>query len=553
VPQSPDIELAAHLARLDEDAARATLAGSPSPAASVLTAYHQVESRLQGDDGDRAAVAAAASICIRLLASLRAPGPDPTRPAVVVAAPADDRVGAEAVAAALRCTGTPTDVLCGPLQAEELSRHVARRAAPALVVSGGRSRHLPALADWIAAAHTNDMPVVVTGRAFGDDDLRALRLGADAWAPDPEAVAAVIGRWDGREPHPAMTGPANSEAGWLGDQRRTLLNAVLECLQPWGRAQADGAEGDDLAPALLDHLHAAVLVDDGRLFLQFLTSEVAGYAGHLLDILAVQVPATMERTRSFIEDGRRHLQLVGGGGPRPLLGAGGPSNGASERGQGFSDLLLLAAASVDAAMALVSVRRSPSAWSTLSFGVERSDMLNDRVLLEFLAAHEGAVEVPDMNNHEKLSTSPLARPPVAARWIFGLPLITGNGTFLGVLCVLDRSRRNAGRRDHRALAAVARQMADQLQRWTRPQAITPRAAAPVSRPAALAARRASSPEGHQLMRSQEVAALFDVTERTVINWAAAGKLPALRTIGGHLRFRHEDVTALLAGRQRSAG
>lgn len=51
---------------------------------------------------------------------------------------------------------------------------------------------------------------------------------------------------------------------------------------------------------------------------------------------------------------------------------------------------------------------------------------------------------------------------------------------------------------------------------------------------------------HPLLRSQEVAELFDVTERTVINWAAAGKLPCLRTIGGHLRFRRDDVMRLLS-------
>ena len=52
-------------------------------------------------------------------------------------------------------------------------------------------------------------------------------------------------------------------------------------------------------------------------------------------------------------------------------------------------------------------------------------------------------------------------------------------------------------------------------------------------------------DGHALLRSHEVAALFDVTERTVINWAASGKLACLRTVGGHLRFRSEDVMSLL--------
>jgi excisionase family DNA binding protein len=62
-------------------------------------------------------------------------------------------------------------------------------------------------------------------------------------------------------------------------------------------------------------------------------------------------------------------------------------------------------------------------------------------------------------------------------------------------------------------------------------------------------------DAHTLLRSHEVAAMFDVTERTVINWAASGKLPCLRTVGGHLRFRSEDVITLLEanslGRARS--
>lgn len=48
-----------------------------------------------------------------------------------------------------------------------------------------------------------------------------------------------------------------------------------------------------------------------------------------------------------------------------------------------------------------------------------------------------------------------------------------------------------------------------------------------------------------------MATIFDVTERTVINWAAAGKLPSLRTIGGHLRFRRDDVMKLLSGAQEA--
>jgi excisionase family DNA binding protein len=42
-----------------------------------------------------------------------------------------------------------------------------------------------------------------------------------------------------------------------------------------------------------------------------------------------------------------------------------------------------------------------------------------------------------------------------------------------------------------------------------------------------------------------VAAIFFVDPKTVTRWATAGKLPAIRTPGGHHRFLKSDVMALL--------
>lgn len=50
-----------------------------------------------------------------------------------------------------------------------------------------------------------------------------------------------------------------------------------------------------------------------------------------------------------------------------------------------------------------------------------------------------------------------------------------------------------------------------------------------------------------LLTPAEVARALGVGPKTVTRWAAAGKLPALRTIGGHRRFRESDVRALLEG------
>jgi excisionase family DNA binding protein len=52
-----------------------------------------------------------------------------------------------------------------------------------------------------------------------------------------------------------------------------------------------------------------------------------------------------------------------------------------------------------------------------------------------------------------------------------------------------------------------------------------------------------------LMTPGEVAALFRVNPKTVTRWAKAGKIAAIRTGGGHRRFKESDVKALLEGKQ----
>ena len=48
-----------------------------------------------------------------------------------------------------------------------------------------------------------------------------------------------------------------------------------------------------------------------------------------------------------------------------------------------------------------------------------------------------------------------------------------------------------------------------------------------------------------LLTPGEVAALFRVDPKTVTRWAKAGKLNAIRTLGGHRRFRESEVRAHL--------
>lgn len=45
--------------------------------------------------------------------------------------------------------------------------------------------------------------------------------------------------------------------------------------------------------------------------------------------------------------------------------------------------------------------------------------------------------------------------------------------------------------------------------------------------------------------------MFRVNPKTVTRWARAGRINAIRTLGGHRRFREEEVKAALANMQEN--
>ena len=52
-------------------------------------------------------------------------------------------------------------------------------------------------------------------------------------------------------------------------------------------------------------------------------------------------------------------------------------------------------------------------------------------------------------------------------------------------------------------------------------------------------------EQEVLLTPAEVAKLFRVDPKTVTRWAKAGKITAIRTLGGHRRYRQSEIQALL--------
>jgi len=53
------------------------------------------------------------------------------------------------------------------------------------------------------------------------------------------------------------------------------------------------------------------------------------------------------------------------------------------------------------------------------------------------------------------------------------------------------------------------------------------------------------PDDDALLTPSEVAAMFRVNPKTVTRWARAGKISAIRTLGGHRRFRASEIRRFL--------
>lgn len=57
--------------------------------------------------------------------------------------------------------------------------------------------------------------------------------------------------------------------------------------------------------------------------------------------------------------------------------------------------------------------------------------------------------------------------------------------------------------------------------------------------------------GGRLLRTREVALLFEVSERAVTDWATKGRIPSIRTPGGHRRYPADAVAHLLLSEGRT--
>ncbi|MEW2249285.1 cobalamin-dependent protein [Streptomyces sp. NPDC006975] len=190
---------------------------------------------------------------------------------------------ARLVAEVLRLRGWQVDYLGAQTPTAHLVAHLHHTGSEAVLLSGSLPTHLPTAHAAVTACQAVGVPVMAGGRAFGPDGRYAHALGADRWAPDARAAAAVLddGLWP---PDPASARQAVDDLPHLADQeytfvaqsrsrlvRKTLteLEERFPALRHYTDEQREHT-AQDLAH-IVDFLATALYVDDPDLFTTFVT------------------------------------------------------------------------------------------------------------------------------------------------------------------------------------------------------------------------------------------------------------------------------------------
>ena len=183
-------------------------------------------------------------------------------------------LAARMAAEVLRVHGWLVTFLGASTPAEHLRRFLGEVGAVGVVVSCSVPIFLSGALRSVQAAQSAQVPVLAGGRAFGPDELRAVRLGADGWASDPAAAARLLGEW--RQQPPAVgtrpVGMRDAEPLELEAARPELVEAATSQLflrfPPLaGYTETQLARTREDLGYILQFLEAALLTDDPRLFL----------------------------------------------------------------------------------------------------------------------------------------------------------------------------------------------------------------------------------------------------------------------------------------------
>lgn len=174
----------------------------------------------------------------------------------------------------LRHDGWDTVFLGGSLPGTHLERYLERNRPVAVAVSCSVAIQLGGARRTIAACHAAGAPAIVGGAGFGQDDVRATALGADAWAPDADHASAVLTTWAERPPHLASPSVDDRLPQALADRREATVESAMITLARRFPPMLEFSKGQVARTRedfdyILRFVEAALLTADDSIVLEF--------------------------------------------------------------------------------------------------------------------------------------------------------------------------------------------------------------------------------------------------------------------------------------------
>ncbi|WP_433803143.1 cobalamin B12-binding domain-containing protein [Actinomycetospora sp. CA-084318] len=291
------------LAASDEQGAVALALGALDAGLDVETVLLDVVAEAQREVGERWAAGAwtvvqehiATHISERVVAAVsrHRPAGRPSGVGRIAVACLDGEwhaLPARLLAEVLARHGWDVTFLGSSVPAAQLAVHLHETGPDVVAVSSSLPSRLPAARRMVEACRASGIPILAGGAAFGPCGEWATAVGADGWAPDARAAAALL---EGPLPRPEdgrVDDASREEQALLHTRRPELVAGLAARLRPG--AGPDEQLADDLGH-LVDFLAAAVYVDDPGLLARFL---------RWVGTVAVPGGLTREELRDAVED-----------------------------------------------------------------------------------------------------------------------------------------------------------------------------------------------------------------------------------------------------------